>query len=116
MGFDKGLDFSKIKSFSVEGGVVWKDDYYKTKTKKYNKSTKRQIITPQIRRIVVDCIKNKLNYEDVVRRLKSNNLSPVKLAYWDMAKRVFSYLDINNETDVEGWILKPKDIKSYMKG
>jgi hypothetical protein len=117
MGFDKGLDFSKIKRFSVEEGIVYKDSYYNTGNQKYKKSTTRQVHTPDTRRVLIECMKKKMEYDEVIRRLSakySYTIKPVKESYWDMALRAFSYLDIDNESDVEGWIESPKDIKTYM--
>ena len=40
--FSKGLDFSKIKSFSINKGIEYKDTYYNSKVKKYKVSKTRQ--------------------------------------------------------------------------
>ena len=65
--------------------------------------------------MIVECIKEQIDdYDVVVSRLESSGLESVKESYWDMALRAFSYLDINSESDVEGWISSPKPVKSYM--
>ena len=40
--FNKGLDFSKIKSYSITEGINYKDTYYNSTVKKYKVSTARQ--------------------------------------------------------------------------
>ncbi len=116
---DKGLDFSKIKKIvdfnNLSKGIIYKDSYNNPGKKVYIKSKTRQIVTSDMRSVIVDCIKNKVDdYDKVVSRLESQGLDSVKEVYWDMALRAFSYLDINSESDVDNWIKNPKDIKSYM--
>ena len=118
---NQGIDFSKInvtktrQSLQRGGSIVFKDAFYNPGTKRYKKSSSRQIITPGIRSVIVECIKNKVDdYDVVVSQLESAGLDSVKESYWDMALRAFSYLDINSESDVSNWINSPKDIKSYM--
>ena len=116
-----GLDFSKIKKITdfnnlSGGGIVYKNDYNNPKTKGYKKSTTRQVVSPAMRSIVVNCIKDKVDdYDVVVSRLESAGLDSVKESYWDMALRAFSYIDIDSENDVTNWINSPKDIKTYME-
>ena len=116
---DKGLDFSKIKKIvdfnNLSNGIIYKDSYNNPGKKVYIKSKTRQVVTSDMRSVIIDCIKNKVDdYDVVVSRLESRGLDSVKESYWDMALRAFSYLDINSESDVDNWIKSPKDIKSYM--
>ena len=113
----KGLDFSKIKSFSVDGGIVYKDSYYNPGTKKYKKSVTRQNVTSNQRELIAECIREQIeDYDIVCSRLENMGMEIVKESYWDMARRVFSYLDVNDKFQRTGWILVPKDIKSYKEG
>ena len=115
----KGLDFSKIKKIvdfnNLSNGIIYKDSYNNPGKKVYVKSKTRQVVTSDMRSVIIDCIKNKVDdYDVVVSRLESAGLDSVKEVYWDMALRAFSYLDIDSESDVSNWIKSPKDIKSYM--
>ena len=116
-----GLDFSKIKKITdfsnlSGGGIVYKNGYNNPKTKGYKKSTTRQVVSSDMRSIVVNCIRNEVDdYDVVVSRLESAGLDSVKESYWDMALRAFSYIDIDSENDVDNWIKSPKDIKTYME-
>ena len=121
MGYNKGIDFSRLdvnktrQSLQSGGSIVYKDSYYNPGTKVYVKSKTRQNISTEMRSVIVDCIKEQIDdYDVVVSRLESSGLDSVKESYWDMALRAFSYLDVNSESDVEGWISSPKDIKTYM--
>ena len=115
----KGLDFSKIKKIvdfnNLSNGIIYKDSYNNPGKKVYVKSKTRQVVTSDMRSVIIDCIKNKVDdYDVVVSRLESAGLDSVKESYWVMALRAFSYLDIDSESDVSNWIKSPKDIKSYM--
>ena len=115
---NRGLDFSKIKKITdfnnLSTGIVYKDDYYNPKTKVSVKSKTRQIVTTDMRSVVTECIKDRVDDFDVVlSRLESANLDSIKLSYWQFALRSFSYLDINSEIDVDEWIKSPKDISYY---
>jgi hypothetical protein len=116
-----GLDFSKIKKITdfnnlSGGGIVYKNSYNNPKSRQFIKSTTRQVVNPAMRSIVVDCIKDEVDdYDVVVSRLESAGLDSVKESYWVMALRAFSYIDIDSESDVDGWIKSPKDIKTYME-
>ena len=116
-----GLDFSKIKKITdfnnlSGGGIVYKNGYNNPKTRKFTKSTTRQVVTTAMRSIVVECIKDEVDdYDVVVSRLESAGLDSVKESYWVMALRAFSYIDIDSENDVDNWIKSPKDIKTYME-
>ena len=114
----KGLDFSKIKKIvdfnNLSSGIIYKDSYNNPSKKVYIKSKTRQIVTTNMRSVIVECIKDKVDdYDVVVSQLESAGLNSVKESYWDMALRAFSYLDINSESDVDEWIKSPKDIKFY---
>ena len=115
-----GIDFSKLDiaktrvSLSSGGDIILKSSYNNPGNKRYKKSVTRQIITPEIRTVIIECIKDKVDdYDVVLSRLESRGLKSVKESYWDMALRTFSYLDINSERDVDEWINNPKDIKFY---
>ncbi len=115
-----GIDFSKLDiaktrvSLSSGGDIILKSSYNNPGNKRYKKSVTRQIITPEIRTVIIECIKDKVDdYDVVLSRLESRGLDSVKESYWDMALRAFSYLDINSERDVDEWINNPKDIKFY---
>jgi len=115
-----GIDFSKLDvtktriSLSTGGDVILKNSYNNPGTKRYKKSITRQIVTPDMRSVITDCIKESVDdYDEVLSRLESAGLDSVKESYWDMALRAFSYLDINSESDVDKWIKSPKDIKFY---
>ncbi len=115
-----GIDFSKLDiaktrvSLSSGGDIILKSSYNNPGNKRYKKSVTRQIITPEIRTVIIECIKDKVDdYDVVLSRLESRGLKSVKESYWDMALRAFSYLDINSERDVDEWINNPKDIKFY---
>jgi hypothetical protein len=123
MGYNsnQGIDFSRLdinktrQSLQNGGSIVYKDSYYNPGKKVYVKSKTRQVVTSEMRSVIVECIKDKVDDFDVVlSRLESSGLDSVKESYWDMALRAFSYLDINSESDVDNWIESPKDIKSYM--
>jgi len=123
MGYNsnQGIDFSRLdinktrQSLQSGGSIVYKDSYYNPGKKVYVKSKSRQVVTSDMRSVIVDCIKDKVDDFDVVSsRLESSGLDSVKESYWDMALRAFSYLDVNSESDVSNWIKSPKDIKSYM--
>ena len=121
MGYNKGIDFSRLdvnktrQSLQSGGSIVYKDSYYNPGKKVYVKSKTRQVVTSDMRSVIVECIKEQIDdYDVVVSRLESSGLDSVKESYWDMALRAFSYLDVNSESDVEGWISSPKDIKTYM--
>jgi hypothetical protein len=122
MGYNnKGIDFSRLdinktrQSLQNGGSIVYKDSYYNPGKKVYVKSKTRQVVTSDMRSVIVECIKEQIDdYDVVVSRLESSGLDSVKESYWDMALRAFSYLDVNSESDVEGWISSPKDIKTYM--
>ena len=118
---NQGIDFSRLdinktrQSLQNGGSIVYKDSYYNPGTKVYVKSKTRQNISTEMRSVIVDCIKEQIDdYDVVVSRLESSGLDSVKESYWDMALRAFSYLDINSESDVEGWISNPKPVQSYM--
>ena len=118
---NQGIDFSRLdvnktrQSLQNGGSIVYKDSYYNPGKKVYVKSKSRQIVTSEMRSVIVECIKDKVDdYDVVVSRLESSGLDSVKESYWDMALRAFSYLDINSESDVDGWISSPKPVKSYM--
>ncbi len=121
MGYNKGIDFSRLdinktrQSLQNGGSIVYKDSYYNPGKKVYVKSKTRQVVTSEMRSVIVECIKDKVdNFDVVLSRLESSGLDSVKESYWDMALRAFSYLDINSESDVDNWIKSPKDIKTYM--
>ena len=118
---NQGIDFSRLdvnktrQSLQNGGSIVYKDSYYNPGKKVYVKSKSRQVVTSDMRSVIVECIKDKVDDFDVVSsRLESSGLDSVKESYWDMALRAFSYLDVNSESDVDNWIKSPKDIKSYM--
>ena len=118
---NQGIDFSRLdinktrQSLQNGGSIVYKDSYYNPGKKVYVKSKTRQVVTSEMRSVIVECIKDKVdNFDIVLSRLESSGLDSVKESYWDMALRAFSYLDINSESDVDNWINSPKDIKSYM--
>ena len=117
---NQGIDFSRLdinktrQSLQNGGSIVYKDSYYNPGKKVYVKSKTRQVVTSEMRSVIVECIKDKVDDFDVVlSRLESSGLDSVKESYWDMALRAFSYLDINSESDVDNWIKSPKDIKFY---
>ena len=117
---NQGIDFSRLdinktrQSLQNGGSIVYKDSYYNPGKKVYVKSKSRQVVTSEMRSVIVECIKDKVdNFDIVLSRLESSGLDSVKESYWDMALRAFSYLDINSERDVDEWIKNPKDIKFY---
>ncbi len=108
MGYNKGIDFSRLdinktrQSLQNGGSIVYKDSYYNPGKKVYVKSKTRQVVTSEMRSVIVECIKDKVdNFDVVLSRLESSGLDSVKESYWDMALRAFSYLDINSESDVD---------------
>ena len=118
---NQGIDFSRLdinktrQSLQNGGSIVYKDSYYNPGKKVYVKSKTRQVVTSEMRSVIVECIKDKVDdYDVVVSRLESSGLDSVKESYWDMALRAFSYLDINSESDVDNWINNPKPVKTYM--
>ena len=122
MGYNsnQGIDFSRLdinktrQSLQSGGSVVYKDSYYNPGKKVYVKSKSRQVVTSDMRSVIVECIKDKVDeYDEVISRLELKGLESVKESYWDMALRAFSYLDVNSEKDVDEWIDSPKDIKFY---
>ena len=122
MGYNsnQGIDFSRLdisktrESLKSGGSIVYKDWYYNPGKKVYVKSKSRQVVTTDMRSVIVECIKDKVDeYDEVISRLELKGLESVKESYWDMALRAFSYLDVNSEKDVDEWIDSPKDIKFY---
>jgi len=107
---DKGLDFSKIKSFSCDDGIVYKDNYYNSNINKYKKSTtKNPKVSPAVKTVLVLAMKCKRDYEGAVELLKNRGLGTIKESYWDMAKRVGSY----GEDALKSWIAKSNPISYY---
>ena len=105
----KGLDFGKIKSYSVKDGIVYKDSYYNSSVKKYKSSKKNSKISSKVKSVIALAMKCKRDYEGAVELLKSEGLSSVKESYWDMAKRVGSYGD----EALKSWIIQSKPISYY---
>mgnify|MGYP006927749402 CR=1 FL=1 len=89
--FSKGLPFNKIKSFSIDGGIVYKDTYYNSKVKKYRVSKSRQEHSKRQKSIIALAIRANRDFEGCNDLLKSLKLDPVKESYFDMTKRVASY-------------------------
>ena len=110
MSFDKGLDFSKIKSFSCEEGIVYKDSYNNSKVKNYNKSKKKSTkVSSVVKQTLVLAMKCRRDYEGALELLLNKNLGTVKESYWDMAKRVASYGD----AALKSWVTVSKPIGYY---
>ena len=110
MSFDKGLDFSKIKSFSSEDGIVWKDNYNNSQVKKYKKSTKKSsAVSSVVKQTLVLAMKCRRDYEGALELLLNKKLGTVKESYWDMAKRVASYGD----AALKSWVTVSKPISFY---
>ena len=110
MSFDKGLDFSKIKSFSCEEGIVYKDSYNNSKVKNYNKSKKKSTkVSSVVKQTLVLAMKCRRDYEGALELLLNKNLGTVKESYWDMAKRVASYGD----AALKSWVVVSKPISYY---
>ena len=110
MSFDKGLDFSKIKSFSCDEGIVWKDNYHNSNVKKYKKSTKKSpTVSPAVKETLVLAMKCRRDYDGALELLSNKNLGTVKESYWDMAKRVASYGD----AALKSWVTVSKPISFY---
>jgi hypothetical protein len=112
----KGLDFSRMnvqatrESLSKGGSVVYKDKYYNSQVKKYNKSTKRgRKTTVEMRMCLVLAMKCNRNYEGALDLLSSKGLGSVKESYWDMSKRVGSY----GEEALKSWIVRSQPISFY---
>ena len=110
MSFDKGLDFSKIKSFSCDEGIVWKDNYNNSQVKKYKKSKKKSsAVSSVVKQTLVLAMKCRRDYEGALELLLNKNLGAVKESYWDMAKRVASYGD----AALSSWVVVSKPISFY---
>ena len=110
MSFDKGLDFSKIKSFSSDEGIVWKDNYNNSQVKKYNKSKKKSsAVSSVVKQTLVLAMKCRRDYEGALELLVNRGLESVKESYWDMAKRVASYGD----AALSSWVVVSKPISYY---
>ena len=80
-----GIDFSKLDiaktrvSLSSGGDIILKSSYNNPGNKRYKKSVTRQIITPEIRTVIIECIKDKVDdYDVVLSRLESRGLKSVK--------------------------------------
>ena len=110
MSFDKGLDFSKIKSFSCDEGIVRKDNYHNSNVKKYKKNTKKSPpVSLVVKQTLVLAMKCRRDYEGALELLFNKNLGTVKESYWDMAKRVASYGD----AALSSWVTVSKPISFY---
>ena len=110
MSFDKGLDFSKIKSFSCDEGIVWKDNYHNSNVKKYKKNTKKSPpVSSVVKETLVLAMKCRRDYDGALELLSNKNLGTVKESYWDMAKRVASYGD----AALKSWVVVSKPISFY---
>ena len=110
MSFDKGLDFSKIKSFSCDDGIVWKDKYHNSNVKKYKKNTKKSpTVSPVVKQTLVLAMQCRRDYEGALELLVNRGLDSVKESYWDMAKRVASYGD----AALSSWVRVSKPIGYY---
>ena len=110
MSFDKGLDFSKIKSFSCDEGIVWKDNYHNSNVKKYKKNTKKSPpVSSVVKQTLVLAMKCRRDYDGALELLSNKNLGTVKESYWDMAKRVASYGD----AALSSWVKVSKPISFY---
>ena len=110
MSFDKGLDFSKIQSFSSEDGIVWKDSYNNSQVKKYNKSKKKSsAVSSVVKQTLVLAMQCRRDYDGALELLSNKNLGTVKESYWDMAKRVGSYGD----AALSSWVIVSKPIGFY---
>jgi len=109
---DKGLDFSKIKRYTVDGGIVYKDDYFNSSATKYKKSEgKVSEVSSNARRVLVLAMESKCDYEGVLEMLMSAELEDVKESYWDMAKRVGAY----GSDALESWVTKAQPLSYYKK-
>ena len=110
MSFDKGLDFNKIKSFSCEEGIVWKDSYNNSQVKKYNKNNKKSPkISSVVKQTLVLAMQCRRDYEGALELLANRNLGSVKESYWDFARRVRSY----GKDALESWVKVSKPISYY---
>ena len=110
MSFDKGLDFSKIKSFSCDEGIVWKDSYNNSQVKKYKKGKKKSsAVSSVVKQTLVLAMKCRRDYDGALELLSNKNLGTVKESYWDMAKRVASYGD----AALSSWVKVSKPISFY---
>ena len=109
---DKGLDFSKIKRYTIEDGIVYKDDYFNSSATKYKKGEGRVSgFDSDTRRVLVLAMELKCDYEGVLEMLMSAELEDVKESYWDMAKRVGAY----GSDALESWVTKAQPLSYYKK-
>ena len=110
MSFDKGLDFSKMKSFSSEGGIVWKDSYNNSSVKKYKKNSKKSpAVSSAVKKTLVLAMECRRDYDGALELLVNRGLASVKESYWDMAKRVASY----GSAALSSWVIVSKPIGYY---
>ena len=110
MSFDKGLDFSKIKRFSCDKGIVWKDSYNNSKVKNYDKSKKKSPkVSSVVKQTLVLAMECRRDYDGALELLVNRGLGSVKESYWDMAKRVASYGD----AALSSWVKVSKPISFY---
>ena len=110
MSFDKGLDFSKMKSFSSEGGIVWKDSYNNSSVKKYKKNSKKSpAVSSAVKKTLVLAMECRRDYDGALELLVNRGLESVKESYWDMAKRVASY----GSAALSSWVIVSKPIGYY---
>ena len=110
MSFNKGLDFSKIKSFSCEDGIVYKDSYHNSIVKKYKKSTKKSpAVSSAVKKTLVLAMECRRDYNGALELLVNRGLESVKESYWDMAKRVASY----GTAALSSWVIVSKPIGFY---
>ena len=110
MSFDRGLDFNKIKSFSCEEGIVYKDSYNNSQVKKYkNNSKKSPKVSSVVKQTLVLAMQCRRDYEGALELLANRSLGSVKESYWDMAKRVASYGD----AALSSWVVVSKPISFY---
>ena len=110
MSFDKGLDFSKIKSFSCEEGIVYKDSYNNSQVKKYKKNSKKSPkVSSVVKQTLVLAMQCRRDYDGALELLANRSLGSVKESYWDMAKRVASY----GESALKSWVTVSKPIGFY---
>ena len=110
MSFDKGLDFTKMKSYSSEGGIVWKDSYNNSSVKKYKKSTKKSPpVSSVVKQTLVLAMECRRDYDGALELLANRNLGTVKESYWAFARRVRSYGD----AALSSWVKVSKPIGFY---
>ena len=110
MSFDKGLDFSKMKSFSGDGGIVWKDSYNNSSVKKYKKNSKKSsAVSSAVKKTLVLAMECRRDYDGALELLANRGLESVKEVYWDMAKRVRSYGD----AALSSWVIVSRPIGYY---